>query len=168
MTDGLRFAFAAGWLLGTLLIPAPAAAAMLEDTITHELELATTYPPTDTLNDWVGPVHAHFDEADWSRALNVIGCESGYKHDADNPFSTARGGWQMLKGTWAWVQTEIPGLDDYPTGPDDPDQATQAAAWLVYEGGGWSHWNPSKSCWAGAPAIETGTTDLVSDGTPAR
>lgn len=120
---------------------------------------------------WVGHVFTYFtSDFDRNRALAVIPCESGWKTDADNPYSTARGGWQFLKSTWELVQSGSGyDLDDYPDGPDDPQQATMAAAWLVYEGGGWGHWNASKSCWDGLEgSVEYGAADLTSVKTEVR
>lgn len=109
-------------------------------------------------------VFTYFDADDAGRALAVIDCESGGDPDAKNPRSTASGLFQHLASMWPErsVAAGWAGYDVF-----DPRANVAVAAWLVYEGGGWSHWNASKHCWSGneVPIV---TVDLVSDGRPNR
>lgn len=126
-------------------------------------------------------------EADWPTGYAIVICESGGDPTADNPTSTARGGWQIIEGTWEWVRENNPHLDAYPAGPDDPWQSTEAALWLAntYTTAGldrWAAWNASRACWAGTdhgigaanPTSDprtfqrSGSADQTSDPRPAR
>lgn len=97
-----------------------------------------------SVEDW-RPLVAHFFRPrDVDRALAVIRCESRGDPTAANPRSSARGLFQILGRYWprrslraGWAGADIL----------DPVANTAVAAWLVYEGGGWSHWNPSRGCW---------------------
>jgi soluble lytic murein transglycosylase-like protein len=93
---------------------------------------------------WRPLVEVHFAPSDVERALRVIGCESSGDPNAKNPRSSASGLFQHLGRFWPERSTKA-GL----TGADifDPSSNIAVAAWLVYEGGGWSHWNPSGHCW---------------------
>ncbi|MDH3248587.1 MAG: lytic transglycosylase domain-containing protein [Acidimicrobiia bacterium] len=93
---------------------------------------------------WRPLVEAHFAPADVARALAVISCESSGDPDAKNPRSSASGLFQHLGRFWPErsVKAGLPGVDIF-----DPSANVAVAAWLVYEGGGWSHWNPSRHCW---------------------
>ena len=93
---------------------------------------------------WRPLVEAHFAPADVARALAVISCESSGDPNAKNPRSSASGLFQHLGRFWAErsVKAGLPGADIF-----DPSANVAVAAWLVYDGGGWSHWNPSRHCW---------------------
>jgi hypothetical protein len=93
---------------------------------------------------WRPLVEAHFAPSDVARALAVISCESSGDPNAKNPRSSASGLFQHLGRFWAErsVKAGVPGADIF-----DPTANVTVAAWLVYEGGGWSHWNPSRHCW---------------------
>lgn len=93
---------------------------------------------------WRPLVEAHFAPGDVSRALAVISCESSGDPNAKNPRSSASGLFQHLGRFWAErsVKAGLAGADIF-----DPSANVAVAAWLVYEGGGWSHWNPSRHCW---------------------
>lgn len=93
---------------------------------------------------WRPLVERYFEPGDVDRALAVIRCESGGDPDAANPGSSARGLFQHLARLWPKraAQAGRPGADIF-----DPEDNVAVAAWLVYHGGGWSHWNPSRSCW---------------------
>lgn len=114
----------------------------------------TTTPSTDGLiippgtGPWVGLVQASFAPSDVQRALNVMWCESRGDSGATNPSSGAAGLFQHLPKFWEERSTKagIPGANIY-----DPSSNVHVAAWLVYYGGGWKHWNASASCWAGMP-----------------
>lgn len=99
--------------------------------------------PADVL-PWVGLVEAFFAPADVEQALWVIHCESNGNPNAQNPFSGASGLFQHLPRFWAErsVAAGFAGADIF-----DPTANVGVAAWLVYDGGGWSHWNPSAYCW---------------------
>ena len=93
---------------------------------------------------WRPLVEAHFAPGDVARALAVISCESSGDPDAKNPKSSASGLFQHLGRFWPErsVKAGLAGADIF-----DPSANVAVAAWLVYEGGGWSHWNPSRHCW---------------------
>lgn len=99
--------------------------------------------PTDAAS-WQGLVEAYFAEADVSRALWVIHCESSGNANAVHRSSGASGLFQHLPKFW----------DDRSSNAGragasimDPDANVAVAAWLVYSGGGWRHWSPSAGCW---------------------
>ena len=115
---------------------------------------------------WDYIVAQHFAGADFDTAMSIIACESSFDPTADNPASSARGGWQFLRSTWEWVQADSGlDLDDYPDGPDDPYQSTAAAAWLQAEAG-WRQW----SCYGVRPRQwdEPVTIDLLPESHPGR
>lgn len=93
---------------------------------------------------WRPVVEAHFAPTDVTRALRIIFCESSGDPNAKNPRSSASGLFQHLGRFWPErsVKAGVPGADIF-----DPSANVTVAAWLVYEGGGWSHWNPSRHCW---------------------
>lgn len=96
------------------------------------------------VEDWRPLVEAFFAPDDVERALRVMQCESHGNPVAKNPRSTASGLFQHLASMWP-PRAEAAGFG----GSDvfDPVANVATAAWLVYEGGGWSHWNPSRRCW---------------------
>lgn len=93
---------------------------------------------------WRPIVELYFEERHVNRALRVMRCESGGDPSAKNPRSTASGLFQHLGSLWT-PRAERAGW----AGADvfDPHANIAVAAWLVYEGGGWGHWNPSRHCW---------------------
>jgi soluble lytic murein transglycosylase-like protein len=93
---------------------------------------------------WRPLVEHFFEPADVTRALAVMSCESKGDPDAKNPGSTASGLFQHLASQWG-PRAEAIGYPD--AGVFDPVANVAAAAWLVYDGGGWSHWNASRGCW---------------------
>ena len=96
------------------------------------------------MNSWVGLVQAHFASDDVQRALNVIYCESHGNPDATNSSSGAAGLFQHIPRYWDGRSTSAgyAGASIY-----DPTANAGVAAWLVYYGGGWQHWNASAGCW---------------------
>lgn len=98
----------------------------------------------DSIEDWRPLVSAFFQPRHVDRALRVIRCESRGNPTAKNPRSSASGLFQHLGSLWAERSAEAgwSGTDVF-----DPVANVAVAAWLVYEGGGWSHWNPSRGCW---------------------
>jgi hypothetical protein len=96
--------------------------------------------PVDTPEEWSILVGRWFGEGEHDQAMSILSCESGFDPTADNPTSTAQGGWQFLKSTWGWATIESGyELDPYPDGPNDPEQSTRLAAWLQDEYG-WLQW----------------------------
>ncbi len=93
---------------------------------------------------WRPLVQKYFRAEDVDRAMAVIRCESGGDPRAANPRSSARGLFQHLARLWPKRAAAAgrPGADIF-----NPEDNVVVAAWLVYHGGGWSHWNPSRSCW---------------------
>ena len=99
----------------------------------------------ESVEDWRPLVEAFFEPSEVDRALRVIRCESGGDAAAKNPSSSASGLFQHLGSLWTdrAVKSGYDGADIF-----DPVSNVAVAAWLVYEGGGWSHWNPSRHCWS--------------------
>ena len=93
---------------------------------------------------WRPLVERHFRPQDVERALAVIRCESNGDPGAANPRSSARGLFQHLHSLWGerTARAGMAGADIF-----NPEDNVALAAWLVYEGGGWRHWNPSRHCW---------------------
>ncbi|MDH4119102.1 MAG: hypothetical protein OEX04_05335 [Acidimicrobiia bacterium] len=98
----------------------------------------------ESVEDWRPLVASFFEPGDVDRALQIIACESGGNPIAQNPVSTARGLFQHLGSEWD-RRTELSGW--FGADIDDPVANVAVGAWLVYEGGGWSHWNASSHCW---------------------
>lgn len=96
------------------------------------------------VEDWRPLVEQFFAPRHVPRAMRVITCESGGRADAKNPNSTASGLFQHLGSLWPERAAKAgwAGADVF-----DPVANVAVAAWLVYEHGGWSHWNPSAGCW---------------------
>jgi hypothetical protein len=93
---------------------------------------------------WRRLVASYFVDSDVDLALSVMWCESKGDPNAANPRSSARGLFQNMEKYWfersaaaGWAGASI----------FDPEANTAVAAWLVYQGGGWSHWNASRGCW---------------------
>lgn len=94
--------------------------------------------------DWRPIVELYFQPRHVERALRVMRCESGGDPDAKNPRSSASGLFQHLGSLWVAraEQAGWAGADVF-----DPHANIAVAAWLVYQGGGWGHWSPSRHCW---------------------
>lgn len=74
---------------------------------------------------------------DEAKALDVAFCESSFRADAKNPRSSARGVYQFIDRTWAWIATigaPHPNADRY-----DYEANIENAMWLVRRDG-WRHW----------------------------
>ncbi len=101
----------------------------------------------ESVKDWRPLVASFFEPRHVSRALRIIWCESKGDPNAENPTSTASGLFQHLGSLWEerTAEAAMEGADIF-----DPVANTAMAAWLVYEAGGWSHWNASRSCWRGS------------------
>ncbi len=98
----------------------------------------------ESSEDWRPLVSWFFAPDDVDRAIRIIRCESRGRAAAKNPRSTASGLFQHLASAWpkrsakaGWAGSDV----------FDPVANVAVAAWLVYDGGGWSHWNASSSCW---------------------
>jgi len=93
---------------------------------------------------WRSLVEAYFSPADVDRALWVIHCESSGEPNAVHGASSASGLFQHLPKFWEdrSAQAGLAGANIL-----DPDSNVAVAAWLVYSGGGWRHWNQSAHCW---------------------
>ena len=133
--------FVAGLLLAAFIAPAFAQ----EDG--GELE-GDHRPPVVTLVP-VNPDHLiekFFHQADWGKAKAIMQCESGGNPDAWNKTTDDRGLFQHHYPFWEERSTR----SGYPGDPFNPEINVAVAAWLAYEGQGWTAWNASKHCWAGA------------------
>ncbi len=113
------------------------------------LDLPVTYAdlipdPITSLEDLRPLVAAFFEPRHVNLALRVIRCESRGNPTAKNPTSSASGLFQHLGSLWDGRAAKAgwEGADVF-----DPVANVAVAAWLVYEGGGWSHWYPSRACW---------------------
>ena len=114
-------------------------------TVLHQTLQKPTVPQF-TLGQLVG---YFFAEADRAWALKVALCESSglpdhVSSDAVHPSSRASGWFQHLPKFWQ-ERSEAAGF----AGVDilDPVANVGVAAWLLYDGGGKSHWYPSERCW---------------------
>lgn len=97
---------------------------------------------------WRELVAAHFAPQDVPLALRVIHCESSGWPDAVNDAYGASGLFQHLPSFW----DERTARANVSGSIFDPETNVAVAAWLVYEGGGWRHWNESRPCWSdGSP-----------------
>ncbi len=129
--------------------PSPAApepATPLSETAPPRAPTLQRLVPLDpqSAEDWRPLIEMFFFPADADRAVDIVRCESQGQPDAKNPRSTASGLFQHLASLWPERATNAgyPGADVF-----DPVANTAVAAWLAYEGGGWSHWNASRDCW---------------------
>jgi hypothetical protein len=80
----------------------------------------------------------YFTGDDVDKALQVSYCESQWDASAYNPLSGASGLFQHLPGGW---EERAAGAGFAGASPFDAEANTAAAAWLVYQGGGWWHWD---------------------------
>jgi len=108
--------------------------------------LAAPEPKRQTLGQLVDQL---FAEADRPWALRVAFCESSAQpgdvsSDAIHPSSRASGWFQHLPKFWQ-ERSEKAGFAGEPI--LDPVANVGVAAWLLYDGGGKSHWYPSERCW---------------------
>lgn len=79
-------------------------------------------------------VSLYFTEEDVNRAVRVAWCESRFDPEAVDLNTGAIGLFKHLPRYWAerTANAGFPGAD-----PTDPEASVAAAAWEVYEGGGW-------------------------------
>ena len=143
---------------------------------TRPLSKTSAYQPTTSPSGPSSPAQGHdhattsienlWPESEWNRALTVAFCESGYRVDAANPTSSARGVFQLLipwrrdpgtgRQVWGWEYTAdgeklsaAAGL-----GISEADATWTVAnitvAHAIWQRSGWSPWNASRHCWAGS------------------
>lgn len=74
--------------------------------------------------------------------VKVVECESGFKPNAQNAYSTASGLFQFLDSTWKSQSTKY----GVTTQKNDPYGQIEVATHMIADGG-ITHWNASKSCW---------------------
>ncbi len=138
-----------------VLVPDPATTTTTTTTTSTTTTLAptttTTLPPTTTIlvRTIEELVDQFFDESDYDWAMTVAFCESSAQpgdttSKAVHTRSGASGWFQHLPKFWQ-ERSEAAGY----AGVDilDPEANVGVASWLLYEGGGKSHWNESKACW---------------------
>ncbi len=106
----------------------------------------TTQPSGGRLTEAeaLGIISLFFAAQDVELALEVSYCESRWDPGATNPSSGAAGLFQHLPRFWADRSASAgwAGANIY-----DAHANAAVSAWLVYEGGGWSHWTASQACW---------------------
>lgn len=79
-------------------------------------------------------VSLYFEPQDVNRAVRVAWCESRFDPDSVDRRTGAIGLFHHLPRYWAErsAAAGFPGAE-----PSDPEASTAAAAWAIYEGGGW-------------------------------
>jgi len=144
-------------LVTALTLPAAAPAEMVDGVATHRTEafLADLHEVNgpyagdqpDNVTQWRSLVEEHFGPSEGDRAMQILECESHGDPYAKNPRSSAAGLFQFLSGTWdhAAGQLDLPSYAE--GGPYDAAANIEAAAWLVFEGGGWGHWTCAPRSW---------------------
>jgi len=95
-----------------------------------------------------GLVDRYFQPEDRAWALRVAFCESsaqpGDIGSTEVSSALAVGWFQHLAKFWI-ERSEKAGWEHYD--PFHAEANVAVAAWLLYEGGGNRHWNPSRTCW---------------------
>lgn len=130
-------------------------------------ERSTTSGATFTRDNVPGPLLARvrnlWPESEWDRALLVAWCESGYRVDAANPTSSARGIFQLLapwrrdpgsgRTVWGWEYTESGEKLSAAAGLGISEaNATWTwdnvdVAFAIWQASGWGPWEASRHCW---------------------
>ncbi len=82
-------------------------------------------------------VSRYFRPEDVNKAIRIAWCESSFNPYSVNPQTQASGLFQHLPRYWEErsAAAGFAGADIF-----DPEANVAVAAWLVYEGGGWTHW----------------------------
>jgi len=73
-------------------------------------------------------------------------CESSYKADATNPYSTATGTYQFTESTWNEACKATGHTDWTLEDRKDPEKATRVAIWYIAKGQ-IGRWSESQHCW---------------------
>ena len=76
---------------------------------------------------------------DIMKMIRIARCESGFDQYAKNPYSTAKGIFQFIDGTWRSNCLKDGNVYDFAD--------NIKCAWKVYQKQGSRPWNASKSCW---------------------
>lgn len=75
-------------------------------------------------------------------ALNIAKCESGLNPEAKNPYSSAKGVYQFIDGTWAWYSTKFEFTGNVLSAKDNVELAMK-----VMGKHGTNDWLASYGCW---------------------
>ena len=109
-------------------------------------EIANPVPVSDTTLGEL--INRYFLPGDRAWARQVAFCESSaqtYDTESAVVASALAVGWfQHLAKFWS-ERSEKAGVSG--ASPFDTEANVAVAAWLLYEGGGTRHWNPSRTCW---------------------
>jgi hypothetical protein len=105
--------------------------------------------PVPTSDTTLGElINRYFRPDDRAWARQVAFCESSaqtYDTESAVVSSALAVGWfQHLAKFWS-ERSEKAGVSG--ASPFDTEANVAVAAWLLYEGGGTRHWNPSRTCW---------------------
>ena len=144
-------------LATALTFPTAAPADMVDAAATHRTEAVLSElhevngphagDRPGNVDQWRSLVEEYFAPGEVERAMQILECESHGDPYAKNPRSSAAGLFQFLHGTWDHAAAQLD-LPDYAEGgPYDAAANIKAAAWLVSEGGGWSHWTCAPRSW---------------------
>lgn len=87
-------------------------------------------------------------------------CESGNNYQAQNPTSSASGGYQFLTSTWQSLSASA----GYATAKSAPAAVQDAAAIELYNAQGTAPWAASQSCWSALGAVPTTSTSTSGTG----
>lgn len=118
--------------------------------VSEQVQTTTTTIPVPQPETLGQLVTRYFYPTDHAWALQVAFCESSAQPNDTNStahhHSSGASGWfQHLPKYWEerTTKADIQGADIM-----DPESNVRVAAWLLYDGGGKSHWNESKGCWS--------------------
>lgn len=129
-----------------LLFRSPLAGERRADLAAARPDIDVLFPPAPgSALAWRPLVERYFQPEDVDLALRIMQCESRGKPRAWNYQSKASGLFQHLPEYWP-LRSYLVGFfkaDIY-----DPEANIAAAAWLVYDAGGWGPWRSSESCWS--------------------
>ena len=138
-------------ILGTPEGTVPSSSSVITD---RDVLSLSSSPPAESQNEpaereiepgiWLSQVDVralvseHFDPADVNRAVRVAWCESRFDPDSVDLRTGAVGLFKHLPRYWEEraARAGFPGAE-----PSDPEASVAAAAWEVYNGGGWDVFN---------------------------
>ncbi len=131
----------------TTVAPQPPTTTTTTPTVVEPPPTTTTTQPSGgrlTEAEALGIISLFFAAEDVDLAMQVSYCESRWDPGATNPSSGAAGLFQHIPRFWAERSTAAgwAGANIY-----DAHANVAVSAWLVYQGGGWSHWAASQACW---------------------